>query len=50
LQLEYLLDFFSNSDGRENDWKNKRDLEEDRDCNSDRDLNRTAKSQPEFCR
>jgi len=50
LQLEYLLDFFSNSDGRENDWNNKRDLEEDRDGNCDRDLHRTAKSQPQFCR
>lgn len=50
LQLEYLLDFYSNSDGRENAWNNKRDLEEDRDGNCDRDLNRTAKSQPQFCR
>lgn len=50
LQLEYLLDFYSNSGGRENDWNNKRDLEEDSDSNCDRDLNMTAKSRPQICR
>jgi RWD domain. len=49
LHLEYLLDFYSNSGGRENEWNNEGDLE-DRDSNCDRDLNMTAKSQPQFCR
>lgn len=43
LRLEYLLDFYSNSGGRKNDWNNKRDLEEDSDINCD-------KSQPQLCR
>jgi hypothetical protein len=50
LRLEYLLDFYSNSDGRENKQNKKRDLDKDRDSSCDRDSNRTAKSQPQFCR
>ncbi|GFG32216.1 hypothetical protein Cfor_02033 [Coptotermes formosanus] len=50
LQLEYLLDFYSNNDGRENEQNNKRGLDKDRDSSCDRDLSRTVKSQPQFCR
>jgi hypothetical protein len=50
LQLEYLLDFYSNNDGRENEQNNKRGLDKDRDSSCERDLSRTVKSQPQFCR
>jgi hypothetical protein len=50
LQLDYLLDFYSNSGGRKNESNNKRDLDKDRGSSCDRDSDRTAKPQPQFCR
>jgi hypothetical protein len=50
LRLDYLLDFYSDNDGKEKELNNEREPQKDRDCSCDRALNKKPKHQPVICR